>query len=204
MTDKEAIQYVISKVNNADEKGVELTEFDINKVETLISIINRQQAEIEDLNHSIDTLGRVKEQLKENLSATEEKYQKEITRLDALLVCKNKAIRNLEKSFENAYDGLKGVTTMAEYIEREEVLKHKRKMSGADFGGEFWDEAVLCEDIRKIPTADVVPVVRCKDCKWLYKPGLLCTHKRNRVFNTGIKRDFNCYCNYGEKEDEGK
>ena len=105
MTDKEAIQYVISKVNNADEKGVELTEFDINKVETLISIINRQQAEIEDLNHSIDTLGRVKEQLKDNLSETEAKYQKEITRLDALLVCKNKVIRNLEKSFENAYDG---------------------------------------------------------------------------------------------------
>ena len=105
MTDKEAIQYVISKVNDADEKGVELTEFDINKVETLISIINRQQAEIEDLNHSIDTLGRVKEQLKENLSETEAKYQKEITRLDALLVCKNKVIRNLEKSFENAYDG---------------------------------------------------------------------------------------------------
>ena len=51
MTDKEAIQYVISKVNNADEKGVELTEFDINKVETLISIINRQQAEIERLNN---------------------------------------------------------------------------------------------------------------------------------------------------------
>ena len=105
MTDKELIQYVISKVNDADEKGVELTEFDINKVETLISIINRQQAEIEDLNHSIDTLGRVKEQLKENLSKTEAKYQKEITRLDALLVCKNKVIRNLEKSFENAYDG---------------------------------------------------------------------------------------------------
>ena len=105
MTDKEAIQYVISKVNDADEKGVGLTEFDINKVETLISIINRQQAEIEDLNHGIDILGRVKEQLKDNLSETEEKYQKEITRLDALLVCKNKVIRGLEKSFENAYDG---------------------------------------------------------------------------------------------------
>ena len=113
MTDKEAIQYVISKVNNADEKGVELTEFDINKVETLISIINRQQAEIEDLNHSIDTLGRVKEQLKENLSETEAKYQKEITRLDALLVCKNKVIRNLEKSFENAYDG-----AIKEFVEK--------------------------------------------------------------------------------------
>lgn len=54
MTDKEAIQYVISKVNNADEKGVELTEFDINKVETLISIINRQQAEIERLQGLLD------------------------------------------------------------------------------------------------------------------------------------------------------
>ena len=53
-------------------------------------------------------------------------------------------------------------------------------------------------------TSDVVPVVRCKDCKWLCKSNLLCTHKRNRVFNTGVKRDFNCYCNYGEKEDEGK
>lgn len=113
MTDKEAIQYVISKVNDADEKGVELTEFDINKVETLISIINRQQAEIEDLNHSIDTLGRVKEQLKENLSETEAKYQKEITRLDALLVCKNKVIRSLEKSFENAYDG-----AIKEFVEK--------------------------------------------------------------------------------------
>lgn len=47
---------------------------------------------------------------------------------------------------------------MPEYIEREEALKHKRKMSGADFGGEFWDEAVLCEDIRNIPAADVVEI----------------------------------------------
>lgn len=53
--------------------------------------------------------------------------------------------------------------------------------------------------IDKFPVADVVPVVRCKDCKWLYKPSLLCTHKRNRVFNTGVKRDFNCYCCYGER-----
>lgn len=53
---------------------------------------------------------------------------------------------------------------MVEYIKREDVLRHKRKMSGADFGGEFWDEAVLCEDIRKIPTADVVEV---KHGKWV-------------------------------------
>ena len=47
---------------------------------------------------------------------------------------------------------------MAEYVEREAALRHKRKMSGTDFCGEFWDEAVLCEDIRKIPAADVVEV----------------------------------------------
>ena len=57
MTDKEAIQYVISKVNDADEKGVELTEFDINKVETLISIINRQQARIKKLEERVDKSG---------------------------------------------------------------------------------------------------------------------------------------------------
>ena len=48
--------------------------------------------------------------------------------------------------------------TMTEYIKREEVLKHKCKMSGADWGGGFWDEAVLCEDIRKIPASDVVEI----------------------------------------------
>ena len=51
-----------------------------------------------------------------------------------------------------------------EYIERGAVLQHKRKMSGADFGGEFWDEAVLCEEIWKIPAADVVEV---KHGRWI-------------------------------------
>ena len=34
-------------------------------------------------------------------------------------------------------------------IDADAVLRHKRKMSGADFGGEFWDEAVLASDIKK-------------------------------------------------------
>lgn len=54
-----------------------------------------------------------------------------------------------------------------EYIEREAILRHKRKMSGADFGGEFWDEAVLCEDIYKIPAADVEVV---RHGEWLPYP----------------------------------
>lgn len=104
MTDKQITTYC------DDVKETALRQFyKIQNQRKEISLLHKkctlQQAEIEDLNHSIDTLGRVKEQLKENLSETEAKYQKEITRLDALLVCKNKVIRNLEKSFENAYDG---------------------------------------------------------------------------------------------------
>ena len=48
---------------------------------------------------------------------------------------------------------------MKEYIEREAILHHKRKMRGFDLNEEFWDEAVLCEEIKQIPAADVAPVV---------------------------------------------
>ena len=55
---------------------------------------------------------------------------------------------------------------MPEYIEREAVLKHRRKMSGADFGGEFWDEAVLAETIRSIHAADVVSKAVLEQVMW--------------------------------------
>ena len=62
-------------------------------------------------------------------------------------------------------------------IDADAVLRHKRKMSGADFGGEFWDEAVLASDIKNAPAVDAVPVVRCKDCIHSYDDlcGLCCT-----------------------------
>ena len=50
-------------------------------------------------------------------------------------------------------------------------------MSGADFGGEFWDEAVLASDIKNAPTVDAVKVVRCKDCK--YFKTRLCENEDN-------------------------
>ena len=54
---------------------------------------------------------------------------------------------------------------MKEYIERDAVLSHKRKMRGFDLCEEFWDEAVLCEVIEKIPAADVAPMVHGM---WIY------------------------------------
>lgn len=87
---------------------------------------------------------------------------------------------------------------MKEYIEREVVLKHKRKMSGADWSGEFWDEAVLCEVIRSIPAADVVEVVRCEKCEY---------RKRAKVIDgflicpaSGMEITDDAYCSYGERK----
>ena len=73
-----------------------------------------------------------------------------------------------------------------EYIEREAVLRHKRKMSGTDFGGDFWDEAVLCEEIWKIPKADVAEV---KHGEWIWKHvygtewSMLCCSVCNEIRN---------------------
>lgn len=54
---------------------------------------------------------------------------------------------------------------MDEYIKREDVLRHKDKMMGCDWGGDFWNDAVLCSEIEKIPAADVAKVRRGK---WIY------------------------------------
>ena len=61
---------------------------------------------------------------------------------------------------------------------------------------------ILEEYAEELIRQGVTMPIRCKDCKWLYKPSQLCTNKRNRVFNTGVKRDFNCYCSYGERKCE--
>ena len=59
-------------------------------------------------------------------------------------------------------------------IDADAVLRHKRKMSGADFGGEFWDEAVLASDIKNAPTVDAVPVSELEELRdYLYAEDLI-------------------------------
>ena len=85
------------------------------------------------------------------------------------------------------------------------LLRHKRKMSGADFGGEFWDEAVLISDIKNAPTVDAVEVVRCKDCKYWGQDVCsfsgddesFCTNP-NGLDNYAHPEDF---CSYGERKE---
>lgn len=91
-----------------------------------------------------------------------------------------------------------------EYIEREAVLRHKRKMSGADFGGEFWDEAVLCEEILKIPKADVAEV---KHGQWVPKETMIRSPFANNYYCSECFEDTvfgGNYCsNCGAKMDGG-
>ena len=80
-------------------------------------------------------------------------------------------------------------------IDADVALRHKRKMSGADFGGEFWDEAVLVSDIMNASPVDAVPVVRCKDCAVPHNKYTGCPKLNGLV----TPPDF--YCPFGERKD---
>ena len=60
--------------------------------------------------------------------------------------------------------------------------------------------------IREIPTADVVPVVRCKDCKYAdpFAGSCVCTKSGTPWFNDefNICMEANDYCSYGERRCE--
>ena len=48
--------------------------------------------------------------------------------------------------------------------------------------------------------ADVVEVVRCKDCIHLNKERMLCTNDKIRLFNIGHPTFSNHFCSYGERK----
>lgn len=60
--------------------------------------------------------------------------------------------------------------------------------------------------IAKTPTADVVEVVRCRDCKYLYcldaiERRFYCRHSPQGLRGINIVED-NPYCSYGERREE--
>ena len=59
----------------------------------------------------------------------------------------------------------------------------------------------LCGDFKN--KADVVPVVRCKHCKFYYcadRKTHLCTHKNNLTLKTALTISREHYCSYGERK----
>lgn len=77
---------------------------------------------------------------------------------------------------------------MAEYIEREALLEKMKN----------WHEKIsLVTCVNSIPTADVVPVVRCKDCKHLMFSDF---YGECVVGHLGIVKPDD-FCSYGERKD---
>ena len=64
---------------------------------------------------------------------------------------------------------------MAEYITKEQVIEWFRPYGHTDEGVPYY---VLVSDIRGMKSADVAPVVRCRDCKHIYEDlgGLCCSY----------------------------
>ena len=60
------------------------------------------------------------------------------------------------------------------------------------------------EDLKNLPSADVVEVVRCKDCRYWQEyqeghyPNELCPWDKNET------TDEDDYCSYGERREDGK
>lgn len=100
---------------------------------------------------------------------------------------------------------------MPRYIDAEKIEydKHKKIGLGIDYGLNESDTyyTTTKEKIDAIPTAAVVKVVRCKDCKWydLTDPcGTLTpnAHRCKRVTRLWMEDD--AYCSYGERREDEK
>lgn len=90
---------------------------------------------------------------------------------------------------------------MAEYIAREVLLAQLRAMESYNASPMYrrgYDDCVVT--VLNAPAADVVPVVRCKDCKY-QDDCWNCYHPRHHgVLLTTYPLD---YCSYGERRDGG-
>lgn len=96
---------------------------------------------------------------------------------------------------------------MAEYIEREDVEKMINNLANEPHyyhsGETFFDGlATVNIDLYDIPIADVVEVVRCKDCKHRYVPCRCAlwygTNNGNEYF---IERGDDFSCSYGKRKE---
>lgn len=92
---------------------------------------------------------------------------------------------------------------MPEYIEREKIFPN-----GVFFVNENDPSASLDELIKRIwsiPAADVVAVVRCKECKWRraklagdsWHEGEVFMHRCEQLGNVEVRLDD--FCSYGER-----
>ena len=85
---------------------------------------------------------------------------------------------------------------MPEYVESEAVMKNAKDGNQSDFGRSMDDLTSLREVLEDTPAADVVDVVRCKDCAVPHNQWTGCPKLNGLV----TPPDF--YCSYGERRKE--
>ena len=82
---------------------------------------------------------------------------------------------------------------MAEYIEREALVNSFRSCGASK---DLIDAIVYRINLQE--AVDAVPVVRCKDCKWLYSEmGNYCCRSHRGL----VRICENSFCSYGERKD---
>lgn len=96
-----------------------------------------------------------------------------------------------------------------EYIEREAVLMLCQDFIDSHEDGSWrWVNAVTDKDIMNIPAADVVEVVRCKDCKYAHywygndnigNTKYLCHYIEYDIFYPDVFADD--FCSRGERRE---
>ena len=86
-----------------------------------------------------------------------------------------------------------------DFISRKAIYDAVNDIGGCDASDEYakgWDKAIdaVISIIEELSAADVVPVVRCKDCKHY------CGHPDDcMLLRTCVYENF--YCEYGEREE---
>ena len=94
---------------------------------------------------------------------------------------------------------------MADYINRDELIANLK-----NFAPEYYTD-LIHQLITKQPTADVVEVVRCKDCKKFIKKGEeflnndvfgICEKSRTGFFDDGEEVYGNDFCSYGVRKED--
>lgn len=97
---------------------------------------------------------------------------------------------------------------MAEYIKRKEAIAVACKGCNKEFPNEPCEpsECHIQQGLFNIPAADVVPVVRCKDCVHSYDgmTGLVCGRCGKRINGIrvgGVSVKNEHFCSYGERRE---
>lgn len=76
-----------------------------------------------------------------------------------------------------------------DYIKREDAIR---------IANQFWYKPDIAGGISELPSADVVEVVRCKDCKYFDREDC-CERIGMMLYPEDVEQH---YCSYGERKEE--